>query len=256
MAEPVLAVQGLHKSFGALQACRDVSLDLHAGEIHALIGPNGAGKSTLLAQIAGALRPDAGRIRFRGEDVTGLNAAKRAQRGLARSFQVSALMPEFSVLQNIVLAVLGRRHRAFDLTRRWSASESDLDEARRCADRTGLLSGPDPAADVLERPAGTLAHGARRRLELAVALAQRPAAFVLDEPMAGMGSEGATDMTALLATLKSHAPILLVEHDMEAVFALADRVTVLVGGRVLATGGVAQVRADPAVQAAYLGDGG
>ena len=245
MADPVLSVRGLSKSFGAVRACRDVSFDLRAGEIHALIGPNGAGKSTLVAQVAGALRPDAGTVTLRGRDVTRMGVVARARMGLARSFQVSAVVPERTVLENIVLMLHGRAGQAFRLF--GSASQARRDEAADHAARVGLAGRMDV------RAAG-LAHGERRRLELAMALAMRPEAFLLDEPMAGMGADGAAAMTALLDGLRREAPILLIEHDMDAVFRLADRVSVLVEGAILATGPVAAIRADPRVRAAYLGD--
>ncbi|KIT16787.1 ABC transporter ATP-binding protein [Jannaschia aquimarina] len=247
MADPVLSVTGLTKRFGAIEACSDVSLDLHAGEIHALIGPNGAGKSTLIAQIAGGLRPDAGSIRFLGRDVTALDTVARARLGLGRSFQVSAVVPDYSVVENVMLALHGRDRTAFRPFGHAFGKRALTEEARAHAARTHL-------SDRLNVPARSLAHGERRRLELAMALALRPRAFLLDEPMAGLGQEGAAELTALLSDLRDEAPILLVEHDMDAVFALADRISVLVYGRILATGTPDEIRADPQVRAAYLGD--
>ncbi|GIX15547.1 MAG: ABC transporter ATP-binding protein [Paracoccaceae bacterium] len=247
MAETVLELAGLSKSFGALRATDGVSLTLRRGEIHALIGPNGAGKSTLIRQITGEIAPDSGTIRFMGRDLTGLDMPARARAGLARSFQVSSVASEFTALQNVVLAVLGASGRVFGFLAPAMADLRLVGPARAHLGRVGL-AGREAVR------AADLSHGERRRLELAMALALRPKAFLLDEPMAGMGPEGAREMTALLAGLKREAPILLVEHDMDAVFALADRISVLVYGRIIATGTVAEIRADPAVREAYLGE--
>jgi branched-chain amino acid transport system ATP-binding protein len=247
MAEPVLALRGLRKSFGALVATDDVSLDLRPGEIHALIGPNGAGKSTLIKQIVGELRPDAGEVRFGGQAIDGLDAAGRARLGIARSFQVSSVVPGFTALENVVLAVQGASRQVFRFFRPALSDPALTDSARFHLDRLGLAH----RAGV---PAAALSHGERRRLEMAMAVALRPRAFLLDEPMAGMGLEGARELTALLAGLKAEAPILLVEHDMDAVFALADRVSVLVYGRIIASGTVAEIRRDPDVRRSYLGE--
>ncbi|TCP44256.1 ABC transporter ATP-binding protein [Rhodovulum marinum] len=247
MTEPVLDVRNLQLSFGALKATDGVSLTLRPGEIHALIGPNGAGKSTLIGLIAGTLTPDAGQVFLSGRDVTGTDVVARARAGLARSFQVSAVAGELTVLQNVVLAVQGARGQSFRFFRP-ALGQADLCEAAEAhIARVGL-------SDRRAVQAGDLAHGERRRLELAMALALCPRAFVLDEPMAGMGPDGAREMTALLDDLRHEAPILLVEHDMDAVFALADRVSVLVSGRVIASGTVAEIRADAEVQRAYLGE--
>ncbi|MBK1636622.1 ABC transporter ATP-binding protein [Rhodovulum adriaticum] len=247
MTDPVLEVRNLHLSFGALKATDDVSLTLCPGEIHALIGPNGAGKSTLIGLIAGNLAPDAGQVLLNGRDVTAQDVAARAQAGLARSFQVSAVAPGLSVLQNVALAVQGARGGSFRLFRRALSDRALTGAAMTQIDRVGLTARRTV-------PAGDLAHGERRRLELAMALAQAPRAFVLDEPMAGMGPDGAREMTTLLDELRHEAPILLVEHDMDAVFRLADRISVLVSGRIIASGTVAQIRANPEVQTAYLGE--
>ena len=247
MTEPVLQTVGITKSFGALQASRDISIDLRPGEIHALIGPNGAGKSTLIAQIAGALAPDGGKVLLDGRDVTGLSTPARARLGLGRTFQISALAMEDTVLQNAVLGALGARGRPFGMIRRALSEPSLRAAAEQALMRVGLI---DHAA---VRTA-ELSHGQRRQLEVAVALTLRPKAFVMDEPMAGLGGEGSKAMTAFLDGLRGEAPILLVEHDMDAVFALADRISVLVYGEVIATGSVAEVRADPKVRDAYLGD--
>ena len=247
MAEPVLSIRHLSKSFGAVEASRDVSLDLLPGTIHALIGPNGAGKSTLIKQIAGNIRPDSGTVTLAGRDVTRLSTARRARLGLGRSFQVSAVIPEATVRANVMLALLGRERLARSAFHPWRRRRALMDEAEAHAARTHL-------SDRLDLPAAELAHGERRRLELAMALALRPKAFLLDEPMAGLGAEGAAEITELLAGLKHEAPILLVEHDMDAVFALADRISVLVYGEVIASGTTQEIRADPKVREAYLGD--
>jgi len=247
MAEPILVLDGVTKAFGAVRASDAVSLTLLPGEIHALIGPNGAGKSTLIKQIAGEIAPDAGTIRFDGRDLAGLGPEARARLGLARSFQVSSVIPAMTAAQNVHLAVMGRQQRVF---RFWRAARHDPDldrPAREMLDRVGL-------AGRAHVPAAQLSHGERRQLEIAMALALCPKAFLLDEPMAGMSLDGAARLTDFLADLRRDAPILLVEHDMDAVFALADRISVLVYGRVIATGTVAEIRANPEVQTAYLGE--
>ncbi|MGR3462063.1 MAG: ABC transporter ATP-binding protein [Roseovarius sp.] len=247
MADPVLEARGLSKSFGALVANDAVTLDLRPGEIHAVIGPNGAGKSTLIAQLCGALRPDRGEVWLRGEDVTGLSVAQRARLGLARTFQVSALAMEDSVLENAVLGALGATGSPWRFWRAALSRPALVAQAEAALDRVGL-------AQARDRRVADLSHGQRRQLEVAVALTLGPRAFVMDEPMAGLGTEGSADLTRLLDALWHEAPILLVEHDMDAVFALADRISVLVYGRVLMTGTVAEVRASAEVRAAYLGD--
>ena len=247
MVEPVLDIRNLSKSFGALKATDDVSLDLRDGEIHALIGPNGAGKTTLIQQITGILKPDSGSIRFRGEDIDGLGVAARARRGLGRTFQISSLAPAFSALRNVMLAVQARQGSSFRFFGNVMADARQMEPAMDALARVGL-------ADRARTPAAELSHGERRQLEIAVALALGSKAFLLDEPMAGMGPEGSSALTGFLDGLRAEAPILLVEHDMDAVFALADRISVLVYGRIIATGGVAEIRNDPAVRAAYLGE--
>ncbi len=247
MGEVVLETRGITKRFGALTASEDISLDLRKGEIHAVIGPNGAGKSTLIAQICGGLAPDAGSVFLRGRDVTGFPARERAKAGLARTFQISQLAMEDTVCQNVVLGALGAHGSPW---RFWRPAMADADLCARAdaaLERVGLAakSGVKTAE---------LSHGERRQLEVAVALTLSPSAFVMDEPMAGMGAEGSKRLTAFLNELRSEAPILLVEHDMDAVFALADRISVLVYGRIIATGTVDEVRRSPEVQAAYLGE--
>jgi branched-chain amino acid transport system ATP-binding protein len=249
MVEPILAVRNLRKTFGALKATDDVSLDLRPGEIHALIGPNGAGKTTLIHQISGALRPDSGSVAFRGGDVTGLSLARRARLGLGRSFQISSLAPEFSALRNVMLAVQALQGSSFRFFRPAMRDATLIDPAMAALARVGI-------AERALIPASQLSHGERRKLEIAIALALGSKAFLLDEPMAGMGPEGSKELTAFLNDLRHEAPILLVEHDMDAVFALADRISVLVYGRVIATGSVDEIRRDPDVRRAYLGEHG
>ncbi len=247
MAEPVLQLSNLAKAFGALKATDGVSLDLRAGEIHALIGPNGAGKSTLIHQICGSIRPDSGTIRFLGEDMAGLDMAARVRKGLGRSFQISSLAPEFSALRNVMLAVQARQGSSFRFLRPVAGDGSLTGPAMAMLERVGL----EARAKV---PAAELSHGERRQLEIAIALALGPKAFLFDEPMAGLGPGGSKRLTGFLDGLRHEAPILLVEHDMDAVFALADRISVLVYGRIIATGTVAEIRSDSEVRRAYLGD--
>jgi branched-chain amino acid transport system ATP-binding protein len=247
MAEPVLVVSNLVKNFGALRATDDVSLDLRPGEIHALIGPNGAGKTTLINQIAGTIRHDAGSIRFAGEDIGRLGVAERARHGLGRTFQISSLAPEFSALRNVMLAVQAVQGSSFRFFRPVMRDRTLTEPAMAALERVGL-------AARAHLPTSELSHGEKRQIEIAIALALGSKAFMLDEPMAGMGPEGSKRLTEFLAGLRSEAPILLVEHDMNAVFTLADRITVLDYGRIIATGTVAEVRANPEVRRAYLGD--
>lgn len=244
MAEPVLALAHLAKSFGALKVTDDVSLDLRAGEVHALIGPNGAGKSTLIHQIAGSIRSDSGEIHFLGCNVGRLSVARRARLGLARSFQVSSLLLDFSALRNVMLAVQGS---SFNFWQPVMQDSALRDKAMAMLARVGL-------AERAQVAAGALSHGERRRLEIAVALGLEPRAFLLDEPMAGMGPEGSKELTGFLDGLRQEAPILLIEHDMDAVFALADRISVLVYGRIIASGKPHEIRNDPHVRKAYLGE--
>ncbi|RAI58798.1 ABC transporter ATP-binding protein [Roseicella frigidaeris] len=247
MVEPVLRLDGLRKRFGGLTVTDAVSLAVAPGEIHAVIGPNGAGKTTLIHQVSGTLRPDAGRVLFAGQDVTGLPLARRARLGLARSFQITSVLPGFSALENVALAVQGRSGSSFRFLRP-AAAEAMLNEAAMAAlAQTGL-------AGRAAVPAAALSHGERRQLELAIALAMQPRLLLLDEPLAGTGPEEAERLVALLQGLRGRYAILLVEHDMAAVFALADRVSVLVQGRLLASGAPAAIRADPAVRVAYLGE--
>jgi branched-chain amino acid transport system ATP-binding protein len=240
----LLRLNRLSKSFGALTATDEVSLTVEPGEIHALIGPNGAGKTTLIAQISGALRPDAGRIFLGEEDITRQPTHARARRGLARSFQLTAVFQPLTALENVALAAQGAAGAA---GLRWDGASSAERAARESLDMVGLA----PRAGV---PAGALAHGEQRALELAMALVQKPRLLLLDEPMAGTGHEEAARLVDLLASLKGTVGMLLVEHDMSAVFKLADWVSVLVAGRIIANAPPDCIRAAPEVRAAYLGE--
>lgn len=244
--QTVLQIQNLNKNFGALKATDDVTLDLKKGEIHALIGPNGAGKSTLIKQICGQLSSDSGKVIFNGKDLAGMDVADRAKAGLGRTFQVSSLVMEFSALRNVMLAVqskLGTSYRFFKNVR---GDDNLTAPAMAALKRVNL----EERAHIMT---AELSHGERRQLEIAMALALDPKAFLLDEPMAGMGPEGSKKLIGFLDELRREAPILLIEHDMDAVFSLADRISVLVYGRVIATGSVDDIRNNPAVREAYLG---
>jgi branched-chain amino acid transport system ATP-binding protein len=246
MVEPLIDIRNLSKSFGGLKATDDVSLDLRPGEIHALIGPNGAGKTTLIHQIGGALKPSAGTIRFLGRDVTNLDVAARARLGLGRTFQISSVALDFSALRNVMLAVQSRQGSSFRFFQNVMSDRTLTEPAMAALARVGL----EGRAAV---PASELAHGERRQLEIAIALALGSKALLLDEPMAGMGQDGSRSLTRLLDVLRGETPILLVEHDMDAVFALADRISVLVYGRIIASGAVADIRVNADVRTAYLG---
>jgi branched-chain amino acid transport system ATP-binding protein len=246
MVEPLIDIRNLSKSFGGLKATDDVSLDLRPGEIHALIGPNGAGKTTLIHQIGGALKPSAGTIRFLGRDVTNLDVAARARLGLGRTFQISSVAMDFSALRNVMLAVQSRQGSSFRFFQNVMSDPTLTEPAMAALARVGL----EGRAAV---PASELAHGERRQLEIAIALALGSKALLLDEPMAGMGQDGSRSLTRLLDVLRGETPILLVEHDMDAVFALADRISVLVYGRIIASGAVADIRVNADVRTAYLG---
>ncbi|MFV0513508.1 MAG: ABC transporter ATP-binding protein [Jhaorihella sp.] len=247
MTEPILDIRDISKSFGALTASNNVSLDLRAGEIHALIGPNGAGKSTLIKQIAGNLRPDAGVVRFDGRDVTALDTVARARAGLGRTFQISSLAMEMTVLQNVVLGAMGHRTGPFRFFRPVMKDRALLEPAMKALEQVGL-------EDFATTRTADLSHGQRRQLEVAVALTLSPKVFLMDEPMAGLGTEGSHRLMGFLDELRQEAPILLVEHDMDAVFALADRISVLVYGQIIATGSADEIRANPEVRSAYLGE--
>jgi len=247
VAEALLAIEALVKRFGGLTATDQVSLEVPAGELHAVIGPNGAGKTTLIAQLAGELMPDGGSIRFAGENVTRLPTYKRVRRGLARSFQITSLFREFTTLDNVALAVQAQAGHNFRFWRPARAEAALREPARAVLEQVGLGA----RADV---PAAILAHGEKRALEIALALAGRPRLLMLDEPMAGMGPEDSARMVRFLSTLRGKLTILLIEHDMDAVFALADRITVLVYGRAIATGTPQAIRSNAEVRQAYLGE--
>jgi len=247
VAEPLLATRDLMKRFGGLVATDALSLEIAQGELHAVIGPNGAGKTTLIAQLAGELMPDGGSVRFAGEEITHLPPHARAGRGLARSFQITSVFREFTALDNVALAVQAQAGHSF---RFWRAART---EAALRAPARAILEEVGLAARAAV-PAAALAHGEKRALEIALALAGRPRLLLLDEPTAGMGPEDSARMVELLKRLKRRLTILLIEHDMDAVFALADRITVLVYGRALATGAPREIRADAAVRQAYLGE--
>ncbi len=244
---PLLEIRGLVKRFGALAATDGLDLTVGQGEVHALIGPNGAGKTSLIAQIAGTLAPDAGRIEFQGCDITRLAAHRRVRRGLVRSFQITRLFTRFSVIENVALAVQARDGSSLSFWRPVAAERGLFDEARAVLDLVGL-------ADRADTPCIQLPHGEQRSLEVALALATRPSLLLLDEPLAGTGPQESERMVALIQRLREQVTILLVEHDVDAVFRLADTVSVLVGGRVIACGAPAAVRRDPEVITAYLGN--
>jgi branched-chain amino acid transport system ATP-binding protein len=247
MTEPLLSVQDLSKSYGALRVTQDVSLDVHEGQLHAIIGPNGAGKTTLISQLSGQLRPDSGRVVYAGQDITRLDMAGRVRLGLARSFQLTTLLPSFSVLENVALAVQARNGSSFRFLRPAASEQALNDQAMACLADVGL-------ADRSRRLAGSLSHGEKRQLELAVALATRPRLLLLDEPLAGTGHEEAAHLVEMFGRLKNRVTMVLIEHDMDAVFALADMVSVLVYGQIVASGTPSDVRADAKVRAAYLGE--
>ena len=243
----MLELKGVSKRFGGVVATDDVSLHVAAGEVHALIGPNGAGKTTLIAQISGSLGVDSGEIRFLEEDVTRAKQHQRVKAGLARSYQITSIFKRFSVLDNLALAVQARSGSSFSFWRPVAAEGALFDEARSIAAQIGL-------AEKSAYLAGTLAHGEQRALEVGLALATLPKLVLLDEPMAGMGPEESARMIELVGRIRAKVTVLLVEHDMDAVFRLADRITVMVNGRVIATGSPGQIRADAEVRRAYLGD--
>jgi branched-chain amino acid transport system ATP-binding protein len=248
MAEhALLQAVDLGRRFGGLAAVDDVSIDVHVGEIHAVIGTNGAGKSTLVNMLSGEIVPSAGRVVFAGHDVTAWPQPRRARAGLGRSYQRTTIFGEFSVLENCRLAAQSRAPAPWRFWERASRDRASLDEAARALEAAGLSS-------LAARTAGTLSHGAKRQLEIAMCLATGPKALLLDEPLAGMGAEETGRMLALLQALRPGHAILLVEHDMDAVFKVADTITVMVNGRVIASDVPERIRTDPAVREAYLGD--
>ena len=248
MADDLLQIAHLDKHFGGVIASDNVTLGIPEGELHAIIGPNGAGKTTLVAQLAGEIAPDSGRIVFAGTDITALSAWRRSLLGVARSFQITSLFPEFTALENVALAVQAHSGHSFHF---WKnvRRESELREAAYAAlDRVGMRDRADVRVS-------RLSHGEHRQIEIAVALATKPRLLLLDEPMAGLGPTESVRMLALLLELKRQYTIVLIEHDMEAVFALADRISVLVYGRIIASGEPEAIRANAEVRRAYLGEG-
>lgn len=246
MAEHLLEAEGLVKRFGGLVATDNLTIGIRPGEIHALIGPNGAGKSTAVAQLSGQLTPTAGRVLFEGHDITRLAMPARARLGIARSFQITSVLKDFTTLDNVALAVQAHQGHSFSF---WHDARQDRtlrDPARRVLEDLGLGARADAVT-------AALSHGEQRQLEIAMALAGEPRVLLLDEPMAGMGPEESARMVEFLKKLKGSRGILLVEHDMDAVFALADRITVLVYGRAIATAAPADIRANAEVRDAYLG---
>lgn len=242
----VLSAQGLRKSYGALTVTDDLSLDLHQDELLAVIGPNGAGKTTLINQLSGQLRPDAGRVVLAGRDISDQSMAQRVHLGMARTFQITSILPGFSVLENVALAVQARSGSSFRFFRA-AAGQRRLNDAAMAH-----LAEVDLDADA-QRRAADLSHGKQRQLELAIALATDPHILLLDEPLAGTGGAEAARLVALMQRLKARHSILLIEHDMRAVFALANRIAVMVYGQIIATGTPDEIRANPRVRAAYLG---
>ena len=243
----LLRVDNLAKRFGGIVATDDLNFGVPEGELHAVIGPNGAGKTTLIAQLSGQLSPDSGRIHFAGSDITAVPMYARSALGLARSFQITSLFLDLSVLDNVALAVQAHAGHSFRIWRDARREAELRDPARAALARVGLSGRAD-------LPASALSHGEHRQLELAMALASSPRMLLLDEPMAGLGPEESARMVTMLRELKKELTILLVEHDMEAVFALADRITVLVYGRVIATGKPEDIRGNAQVRDAYLGE--
>lgn len=247
MNAPLLETRALCKRFGGLVATDSVSLSVRRGECHALIGPNGAGKTTLIGQLSGSLRPDSGAVHFAGRDVTHLDAPQRAKLGFARSFQITSILNEFSVLENVSIARQSVSGSSFRFWRRVADETTLAAEAMAILRQAGL-------EDLASRQARGLSHGEHRQLEIALALATQPQLMLLDEPMAGMGPDESERMVQLISGLKGRYTILLVEHDMDAVFRLADRISVLVAGRIIATGTVDEIRANAEVKSAYLGE--
>jgi len=247
MLKVLLRLENLSKAFGALQVANVINLEVLAGETHAIIGPNGAGKTSLINQISGALTADAGRISFEERDVTHLSMAARAQLGFGRCFQITQVLPSFTALENVALAAQARAGSSFRFWRPAAAEAALNSAAIDCLELVNLSARAHSLA-------GSLSHGEKRRLEIAMTLAHAPKLLLLDEPMAGAGIEDSQRLLGMLRGLKGRYSMLLVEHDMAAVFALADRISVLVAGRIIATGEPQAVRADPAVRAAYLGE--
>jgi branched-chain amino acid transport system ATP-binding protein len=244
----MLAIENLKKSFGALQVSKDISLSVAPGQCHAVIGPNGAGKTTLIHQISGVLRQDSGRVLLDEKDVSHMSVWERVQAGLGRTFQITSVLPTFSVLENVATAVQAKNGSSLKFFARAAGEGALNDQAQAILNRVGL-------GDRTDRPAADLSHGELRLLEIAIALAGSPKFLLLDEPMAGLGKTESAALIDLLNELRSDFPMLLVEHDMDAVFQLADEVSVLVDGVIVANGTPSEVRENPQARAAYLGDG-
>ncbi len=247
MTEPVLEICNLSKQFGGVKACDNVSLSIKANEIHAIIGPNGAGKTTLVSQLSGGLQPDSGTVRFNGRDITSLPAYKRSTIGLARSFQITSLIMSMSVLDNVALGVQARDGHSFKF---WKSARS----VTKLRDRAMEILQQIDLAEKAQSTVNALSHGERRQVEIAVALAGDPVLLLLDEPMAGMGTSESAKMVQILKRMKGEKTIVLIEHDMDVVFALADRISVLVYGRIIATGSPVDIRQNSDVRQAYLGE--
>jgi branched-chain amino acid transport system ATP-binding protein len=245
--EPLLTISGLTKSFGGVNATNDVNLEVTKQELHAIIGPNGAGKTTLISQLSGTLKPDAGRIVFEGRDITATPAYKRAGLGITRSFQITSLLSEMSVIENITLAVQARNKHSFRFIRAAHKIAYLRDEAMLALEKVGLAHRQNDNTS-------ELSHGEHRQMEIALALATNARLMLLDEPMAGLGPTESEKMIEILKELKATHTILLIEHDMDAVFALADRISVLVYGKIIATGTPDEIRSNVAVRHAYLGE--
>lgn len=249
MGEPILVLESVRKAYGALTVSDDVSMSVERGAVHALIGPNGAGKTTLVGQIAGQILSDAGTILFDGRNITREPIHARSHLGLARTFQITSMLPAFTVLDNVAVAAQAHAGHSFRFLRPVAAEASLNDKAMRALEAVGL-------ADRAPMLAGALSHGEKRRLEIAIALATEPSLLLLDEPMAGVGREETERLVATLQALRGQVSLLLIEHDMQAVFALADRITVLDYGRVIAEDTPDAIRANSEVRAAYLGEEG
>ncbi len=248
MAEVILDVQGLIKTYGGLMATDNINLQVYENEVNAIIGPNGAGKTTLVSQLTGEVAPDEGRIMFAGQDITTLPPYKRSHLGIARSFQITSVFLDLTILENAALAVQAHSGHSFQFLKPAREEKALIDPAMEVLERVGL-------ADRAHLPARAVSHGEHRQLEIAMALASKPRMLFLDEPMAGMGPEESASMTAFLQSIKGTVTILLIEHDMDAVFALADRLTVLVYGKIIAMGAPEDIRSNAEVRQAYLGEG-
>jgi branched-chain amino acid transport system ATP-binding protein len=246
-ATPLMQATGLTRRFGGLVAVDGVSIDLHRGQVHAVIGTNGAGKSTLINLLSGEIPLSSGQIQLDGKDITTLAQPRRARSGVGRSYQRTTIFPALSVLENCRLAAQAAHQKPWTLWQGAQSCRASLDAARAALDAAGL-------ADALYQPAGSMSHGKKRQLEIAMCLATDPQVLLLDEPLAGMGAEESERMLAMLERLRPGHAILLVEHDMDAVFRVADRITVMVNGAVIASGNPQEVRASPEVQRAYLGE--